>query len=191
VDAVTVRRSLDRGGGATLAPVLSPLVVGAACLLVGAGAGVALSRGGGPPRATPTPPAASAAPSPESERAIVLAPTTARLAEEDRAALRAMIREEIGAERSTQATATDAGGARAVDEPPAASLSSDGLRVYDRARADVDRGIARGVWTEDDRNQLRANLTGLPGKVRGEIVRPLIVAANAGKLRVEARGPLF
>jgi hypothetical protein len=121
---------------------------------------------------------------------VVSSPTTPL--ENDRAALRAMIHEELAADRAaTAASRADAGREPARDDRPEPTLSNEQLKAYDRARTEVDRGIASGMWTEDDRLQLRASLATLPGETRIEIVRPLLVAVNARKVHFQGRGSLF
>jgi hypothetical protein len=162
------------------------LAVGLVCLVVGAGAGLGLSRRTLPTKAalTPTPPS-------EAASVVVVGSTSARLAEEDRAALRAMIHEELVAERSLAEARADAGHAAPSDAQPEEALSSVQLKAYDRARAQVDHGLAGGVWTDDDKMQLHASLARLPVESWMDVVGPLIVAVNARKVRPERPGPLF
>jgi hypothetical protein len=167
------------------------VVVGAVCAALGLGAGIAVSR-----TASPTPSgdalragavAAPAAPS----QTIVVGPATARLGEDDKAALRALIREELGAERAAAAARADAAPSTSADPAQQWQLSPEGLQAFDRARSRVDDGLARGAWTEDDRAELRASLAGLPTEARAELVRPLINAVNEGKVHFAGHGPLF
>ncbi len=122
---------------------------------------------------------------------VVVGPTTARLGEDDKMALRALIREELGAERAAAAASSDAGPAASADPAQQWQLSPGGIQAFDHARAKVDAGLARGAWTEDDRAQLRASLATLPAGARAEVVRPLIVAVNEGKVHFAGHGPLF
>jgi hypothetical protein len=164
----------------------SVLLVGVPCIALGLGAGMLLPRGRG---ASPSRGEVAAAPasavSPPATSVVVMGPTRARLDDDDRAALRAMIRDELAAQN---AAARPAPSAEARPEP---TLSNEQLKAYDAARAEVDQGLAAGVWTEDDRRQLRAKLAGLPGDTSVEVVRPLLIAMNGGKLRFEGRGSVF
>ena len=181
-------RPREPGPGASL----RPLVIGVSCLLlgIGVGVGVALTRSPGVPRSAGAQASSAVAPSPAPSIVLVGA-ATAKLGDDDRAALRAILREELVAERAATEGRSDAG-REAPDEPrPARDLSSEQLKVYDRARVEVDDGIARGAWTEDDRAQLRASLATLPPETRIEIIRPLVVSVNEGKVRFAGRGPLF
>jgi hypothetical protein len=137
---------------------------------------------------TPPPPhASSVAPSPT----FVVASTTAHLGEEDRAELRAMIRDELARERSTSESGGDDGSGKDETRASKPALSEAQREALDHVRAEVDRGVATGAWTPADRASLRASLDALPVEMWSEAVRPLFMAANAGKLRIESHGPLF
>ena len=168
------------------------LVIGVPCLLVGIGVGVGLAFTRGPgaqsPADAPVSPSVAPAPPPG---IVLVGATTAKLGDDDRAALRSMIHEELVAERAAAEARTDAGQGSAGEPRPARDLTSDQMKVYDRARVEVDQGIARGTWNEDDRAQLHASLSTLPTETRIEIIRPLVVSVNAGKVRFDGRGPLF
>jgi hypothetical protein len=79
----------------------------------------------------------------------------------------------------------------AASAAPSDGIDPAGHDAYLRARTAVDDGIARGVWSTEDRSALRALLVSVPGPLRLEIVSPLIVAVNAGKVQFRGRGPLF
>jgi hypothetical protein len=122
---------------------------------------------------------------------IVLNPTMARIGEEDRAALRDVIRQELHA-RPAPAASSDSTPDPAPD--PSArydQLSPTQRTAYDEARSVVDDRVRRRTWTEDDRQQLRASVGDLPAEVRAALLAPLIRAVNSGEVRFEGRGPLL
>jgi hypothetical protein len=127
-------------------------------------------------------------PSPERTRVVAVGPSTARLDDDEKMALRALIREELAGQKAAMETRGDAGnGGPAPDH----AMSSEQLKSYDDGRTLVDDGLARGVWTAENRAQLRDTIAGLPTEQRFEIMRPLVVAVNAHKVHFEGRGPLF
>jgi hypothetical protein len=117
------------------------------------------------------------------------------LSDEDRGALRRIVREELIADRAAREAPTPQGvpdsGCRGGTEPESAPMSDAALHAYDRARTTVEGAISRGVWTESDRAELRAELAALPAERRFEITSPLIVAVNKQKVRFAGRGPLI
>jgi hypothetical protein len=80
------------------------------------------------------------------------------------------------------------GNTEGAEERP---LSGKDRKTYDRVRATVDDGIARGVWTEENRAQVRADLRTLPPERARELVRPVLVALDQRQLRFEGNGPPF
>jgi hypothetical protein len=112
-------------------------------------------------------------------------PVAARLSEEDKLALRAMVRQEVAAMRPPS-TASETESSASVPPPPVeviAALAS--------ARDSVDDAIVRGGWTPADRRQLRARLAGVSAEKREEVMLPLIVAVNEGRVRFDGHGPLY
>jgi hypothetical protein len=99
---------------------------------------------------------------------IVAVSATARLGDEDREALRALIREELRAGRAEAAAGGPAGPATsasaAASQSVLASLPPESAAAYQRAQTLVDDGIARGTWSEADRAGLQAELAPLPGE---------------------------
>jgi hypothetical protein len=172
-------------------------MVAVPCLLIGAGASAALSSHAAARTTNGAVAAATEGDSPPSRTVVVAGPTTAHLADDDRAALRALIRDELAASAAKNAAPAAAGaGANAAltasREPETERpLSSEDLKVYDRVRTTVDEGVARGNWTEDDRAHVHDAIRSLPPERASELVRPLFVALNEGKLHFEGRGPLF
>jgi hypothetical protein len=134
--------------------------------------------------------ATRAAPAEPRVAPIVLNPQLG-LSEADRAALRNMIRDEVRAGRAVDPS-VDAAVSQQADLPKlAAQLTGDQRKVYDAAQSLVDQAIVHGSWTGDDRDHLRDGLVGIPEELRLEVVRPLIVAVNAGQVRFRGRGPLY
>jgi hypothetical protein len=162
-------------------------LVGVPCIVLGVVGGVAFSRSTVSQR--PSSRAAEAPQSPSAERTqvFVAGPSTARLADDEREALRALIREEFAAQKA----ATESRDAGNQDQAPDRAMSSEQVKSYDHARALVEDGVARGAWTEEDRAQLRGMIGALPSEERIEIVRQLIVAVNDKQVRFDGHGPLF
>jgi hypothetical protein len=173
--------------------VLAPFGLG--CIMLGLGGGFALSRGvaarAASARAVPPDPHPARDESSPEPRTVVVGAATARISDGDMAAMRALVREELAAERAAVEPRRNGPPAERGERASARALSSDELPLYDRARAAVDRGIARAAWTDEDRAQLREAMMMLPGDVQVEIVRPLTVAVNAGTVHFDGHGPLF
>jgi hypothetical protein len=166
------------------------LTVGVTAVL-GVAAGVAgshlLERHSTSARPQTTAEATEPAPEPRHD-VVMVGPVTARLADEDRAALRALIREELAA-GMTQSRGDDAGATTLAPRPPSQPLET--TDSYVQARSVVDDGISHGSWSPADRTRLRDALSSLPTEARLEIVQPLVVAVNSGRVRFEGHGPLF
>jgi hypothetical protein len=124
------------------------------------------------------------------------------LSDADKAALRAIIHDELRAAlaaRHEVETAREV--ARASDVVPDASprtaeqalagLTRDQRVSYDDVTSLVSDGISRGTWTPDDRQQLKEKLRSLPGELVFPVVQPLMIAVNLGKVHSTVRGPLF
>jgi hypothetical protein len=127
-----------------------------------------------------------------SQPAIVLQPTTATLGSDDKAALRALVRDEVRAALSARAVAAAAPSASTGDVQSMIDALGPELRVhYDSGRQIVDDGISRKRWTEQDRAHLRKDIGGLDAPIALSIVDPLILAVNRGEVRFEGEGPLF
>jgi hypothetical protein len=174
------------GAGRLRAPPL--LAVAGAFLLLGIGGGFLVSR------------AVSARPAPaatlsrgadeatgESRNVVVVGSATAHLADEDRLALRALVRDELAAARAKNEPKQTVPDPKPADAP----LSDAQIHAYDGARALVDDGIAHRAWTSEDRVHLRAAVASLPAERAVEVLRPLIVAVNQGQVRWDGPGPLF
>jgi hypothetical protein len=172
--------------------------VGVGCAAIGLVAGVLVSRivsHSAPARAAaqPNPPAAAeGAPRTPAAAGVMMT----RLSDEDKGALRRILREELLADRAAHAAPVTPqevpdSGCRGRPEPESAPMSDAALQAYDRARTTVDGAISRGVWTESDRAELRAELAAVPAERRFEITSPLIVAVNTQKVRFAGRGPLI
>jgi hypothetical protein len=131
---------------------------------------------------------AATATEPPSRDVVVVGPTTARLDDADKNALRAIVREELAAERAAAAASAST---TAADDPQQWQLSDAAMKSYDVVHARVDDAITRGAWTPDDRDALRLQLGNLPAEARVEALRPLVVAVNDGRVRFTGHGPLF
>ena len=65
------------------------------------------------------------------------------------------------------------------------------LAAEQRAQTVIEGAIARGSWTEQDRNEFREQKFLLtPARLQANLDQ-LILAGNAGKVRIEVRGMLF
>ena len=163
--------------------------IAAASLVLGLAAGVGLTRSSST-RPEPRERVSRAADAPPpSMTAATSAPavTVAPLSEPDKAALRAMIREELAAARPPPVESHEPSPAATLERP----ISNDDLKAYDQVRAIVADGLHRGSWTEEDRAHARRTLGSLPPEMRLELVGPLIVAVNQQKVRFEGTGPLL
>ena len=110
----------------------------------------------------------------------------------DQAALRRVVREELAqALADHPAPAHSAAPARSDEPDPSPAPSQATIERFDSARADVAQGIRRGTWTTTDRERLRSVLLELTPEMRETVTRPLVVAANEGRIRVETHGSLF
>jgi hypothetical protein len=121
---------------------------------------------------------------------LVVRPTTATLGEDEKRALRALVRDELRAALASGAMA-DAGQPASSPTDALASLSPNGMKTYDKAKDIIDTAIRHGSWTSEDRDQLREKLSTLPPDVYLEVVSPLVAAVNRREVRFEGRGPLF
>ena len=71
------------------------------------------------------------------------------------------------------------------------SAIDDDARVErERATSIVDEAVARGEWTEADRDALLEELEPLPGPTQAEIVARFADAVNRGALRITTDFPL-
>jgi hypothetical protein len=124
------------------------------------------------------------------------------LSDADKVALRALIREELGASAAArhevEATHEDAGkrdGVVAASaqtlEQAVAALTPDQRVTYDDATSLIRDGVARQTWTDEDRQQLREKILSLPPTVAFDVRGQLIVAVNSGQVLPRVRGPLF
>jgi len=149
-----------------------------------------MSRRPAPPR-PPRTQAAAEAPAATAPQ-IVLGAVTARLGEDERESLRALIRREL---QATVARAEAQPGASennaAVPNEMRDRLPSGARSAYDEATATVDESIRSRTWTEKDRQRLRQQMADLPAEARQAVLTPLILAVNAGDVHFEGRGPLF
>lgn len=103
-----------------------------------------------------------------------------------RALIRAAIRDELGAGIANRAA--DPPPSDTPAEPPAPSVE----QVQQRQTADqiVASALASGVWREADRDAIQ-RLDQLAPLDWVEALRPLVIATNARRVKVEVSGPLF
>lgn len=139
------------------------------------GGALALAFGAGLYLARPAAPAAAAAAAPaRAERVIVerpgpsAAPRGPSIDE-----IRAAVREEMGQ--------------RSADEPPAAppDRAEQVRAAVARANAAVAEGVRRGVWSDRERGELRAQLVQLGTAEIHEVLSPLFQAINAQQIRLD------
>jgi hypothetical protein len=128
---------------------------------------------------------------PAGPREIIIRPTAVTLGEEEKSALRALIREELRAQAANAAVEATTHGVPKSPEETLADLSPEARKTYETARARVDDAIRQRAWSEDDRMQLRQTMLTVPPELAAEIRRSLIVAVNNGDVRFSGRGPLF
>ena len=75
-------------------------------------------------------------------------------------------------------------------EPVAQPAQPEQTKQIDRAYVVVDDAVARGVWTDADREALREQLDDLPSETQVEITARMADAVNRGQLRIAADIPL-
>jgi hypothetical protein len=110
--------------------------------------------------------------------------------------MRAIVREEVAGavEEGVARAAADAkanAAAGAADDAGADDTSPEPTPSYTKTVAYVDDRLARGVWTESDRDEVSGALGSMTHEERMEVMARVIRAVNQDKLKVEARGPLF
>ena len=161
----------------------------ALCALVGAGGAWWFASSTGAPKVDP-PVAVRDAPAPA--RTV---PTPTEVA-----VLRGIMREELAAALKEQApspmSAVSASAALAAPAASAQAPDPDEERnlepspVFVQAQAQVQASIAKGKWTEQDREQVSGELGRMTQKERDEVMRSVSRALNAG-MRVDFAGPPF
>jgi hypothetical protein len=72
-----------------------------------------------------------------------------------------------------------------------APLPPEAIESADKARMMIEGAIGSGRWTEQNRADLHALLTRIPGEERKELMRRVITALNAHQLEFQAPGPPF
>ena len=139
------------------------------------GGAVALAFGAGLYLARPAAPARAPAPAPAiAERVVVERPGLPAPRGPSLDEIRAAVREEMAQ--------------RTGDEPPAAPpvRSEEATRAaVAKANAAVAEGIRRGVWSERERGELRAQLAQLGTAEVHEVLSPLFQAINAQQLHLD------
>jgi hypothetical protein len=162
---------------------------GAGGLLLGLG----LAAFSGAWRAEPRP-VPSAAHKDERPASQGSAPLVASLSETDKLRLQALVREELRALPALQAVPS--GTAPEADAPgkPASAIedmNEEQISAYEQGRTIVDAALAKGTWTDSDRDDLHRRIATLPGELRVELARPLVAAINREQVRFEGDGPPF
>jgi hypothetical protein len=109
----------------------------------------------------------------------------------DQAALRGVVREELQQALANHAPSAAPAATSSEGADPSPAPSQAAIDRFDNARSDVDQGIRTGTWTAANREKLHSVLTELSPEMREALIRPLIVAANEGRIHVETGGALF
>lgn len=145
----------------------------AAALVCTAAAGFALGQRNGTSARTEDKPAvvAPAAPSVVIERHAGL----------DRDELRAIVREELGQHQAPSAARTE----EDSEEAQAAEKKARREEAMVKANRVVERGIADGVWSIEEREALRAQLPSLGEREIHAVLSPLFQAINAQRLTLD------
>jgi len=156
--------------------VKAALVSGGLCLAIGLGIGALFA--GSTPRSTALRAEAMAAPE-HAPEAITRDELAAVVRQE-------LARERAAAPRSVAAAAADRPSAAADDVVAAhEALSSEQAEQAEGATSIVGAALARGSWTEADKEALTRQWQGLPGGVKAEIAGRLADAVNRGAMRLD------
>jgi hypothetical protein len=100
------------------------------------------------------------------------------------AEVRAIVHDELAAAQRVASPMPVAAAAPAADPPSAPEPSPR----FAEARQLVENALARGLWTEADRGQLRVLLSGLQKNEIDELFAMLVPAVNAGQVKVDYFG---
>lgn len=130
------------------------------------------------------------------------APPAAQLEALDRAALRAMLREELIALRGTHqggepaSLPAPAAPTKVPDQAPAEATAdfaptAEQDQRYESGRQLLDGALTRGTWTRDDGRAFRAVLASVTPEQRRELLAALLPALNEGRLAPTTQGPPF
>lgn len=96
-----------------------------------------------------------------------------------REAVRSAVGEELAALRSAEEAE--------LDPAPAPET----IAVIDSGHLYIGEAIASGRWGADEVSRVRDLGAGLSGEQYQELIRPLVIAINEGRVRVEVDGPPF
>lgn len=103
----------------------------------------------------------------------------------DSAGIREAVRQAIGEELAA------ARGADEADSEAASAPTPEALVAIDSGKLYIDEAIGRGRWSTEQASHVRELGTGLSGDEYQELVRPLVIAINEGRVQVDAEGPPF
>jgi hypothetical protein len=80
----------------------------------------------------------------------------------------------------------------AESAPVETELSEDEeIRLEDQAHDLIDSALTQGVWTQTEAAELRSIARVLPIETHALLIARVVDASNAGKLRLQTRGPAF
>jgi hypothetical protein len=111
---------------------------------------------------------------------IVYAPTTARLDDRDLDRLREALRPPAADPASAPAIA-----------PVAEPAAPERAQLDAAAAARIDAVVARGRWTAADHDALLADMIGMSQDGRAHVLSALVVAINAGQVRLDPGVAVF
>jgi hypothetical protein len=107
----------------------------------------------------------------------------------DEETVRRVVREELDhAQKDRSESATSVPSEEVTNAPPP---TDDQVKAVERGRQTVEASVRSGVWSDRDRDELRSALRDAPGNLHLEVIDPLIIAINQGKVRVDFVGPPF
>jgi hypothetical protein len=131
---------------------------------------------------------------------VIVGPVLARLDDDDKAGLRALVQQEVRAALASnpQPPAVASGQVAEPRFAPDAStpeilaqLSKDEQTKYAVAESIVQDGIARGQWAETDRRSFRRAIKDVPEPLHSRLLSELFGAANRGEIKRDQLGPLL
>ncbi|HEY3501099.1 MAG TPA: hypothetical protein VGK73_40675 [Polyangiaceae bacterium] len=100
----------------------------------------------------------------------------------DQAGIREAVREAISEELAA---------ARHADESEVAEPEPETVAALDSGTRYVEAAVVQGRWGEEQASQIRRLGVGLSAEQYHEMIRPLSIAINEGRMQVEVDGPPF